>query len=139
MVRNITTDTNILQSVSKMANPKAKETKQLIQDLMDTAQEHKHRCVGLAAIQIEEPVRVFVAFNGERFLPYVNPVIIQQFGEKYETEEGCMSLKGTRKVVRYDGVEIMHQKGSKFVKEKHTGYYAEILQHEMDHLNGILI
>ena len=139
MVRDIITDTDILQRVSKMVYPNAKETMQVIQDLLDTAQEHKDRCVGLAAIQIGEPVRVFVAFNGESFVPYVNPVIIHRYGEKYETEEGCMSLNGTRKVIRYDSVQIMHQKGSKFVKDKHTGYYAEILQHEMDHLNGKLI
>lgn len=139
MVRDITMDTDVLQRASKMANPKSKETVKIIQDLMDTAQEHKDRCVGLAAIQIEEPVRILVAFNGENFVPYVNPVIIQHFGEKYETEEGCMSLKGTRKVIRYNGVEIMHQKGGRYMKEKHTGYYAEILQHEIDHLNGKLI
>ena len=139
MIREITTDTNILQKVSTKANPKTKETKQVIQDLIDTAEEHKDRCVGLAAIQISEPTRVIVAFNGENFIPYINPVITQYLGERYETEEGCMSLDGKRKVSRSRGVEIMHQKGNKFVKEKHSGLFAEILQHEIDHLNGKLI
>lgn len=139
MVREITMDTDVLQRGSTMVNPTSKSTVRLVRDLIDTAQEHKDRCVGLAAIQIKETARVFVAFDGENFVPYINPVIVQKFGEKYETEEGCMSLKGTRKVVRYNGVEIMHQKGNRYVKEKHTGYYAEILQHEMDHLNGKLI
>ena len=92
MIREITTDTNILQKVSSKANPKSKETKQIVHDLIDTAEEHKDRCVGLAAIQIEEPTRVLVAFNGENFIPYINPVIIQYLGERYEAEEGCMSL-----------------------------------------------
>ena len=139
MIREITKDTNVLQKVSNKANPKSKETKKIIQDLLDTAEEHKDNCVGLAAIQIAEPTRILVAFNGENFIPYINPVITQYLGERYETEEGCMSLDGKRKVKRSRGVEIMHQKGSKFVKEKHSGLFAEILQHEIDHLNGKLI
>lgn len=139
MVRNITTDTDILQKLSIRANPKSKETMRIIQDMIDTAQEHKDRCVGLAAIQIEEPIRVIIAFNGENFVPYINPVITQYFGEKYEAEEGCMSLEGVRKVIRSQGVEIMHQKGDKFIKEKYRGCYAQIIQHEIDHLNGKLI
>ena len=84
MVREITKDTNVLQTVSRKANPKSKETKRIIQDLLDTAEEHKDKCIGLAAIQIAEPTRVIVVFNGEKFTPYINPVITQFFGDKYE-------------------------------------------------------
>lgn len=137
MVREIVKDTGILQQVSKKVNPK--DAKQVIQDLIDTAEEHDDKCVGLSAIQIGEPVRVFVAFTGDRFIPFVNPVIIQHYGDVYEAEEGCMSLDGKRKVSRYSGVVIMHQKGDKFKKERYGGYFAEIIQHEIDHLNGKLI
>ena len=94
MVREIVKDTEILQQISIKVNPNAKETKQIIKDLIDTAEEHKERCVGLSAIQIGEPVRVFVAYTGEKFIPFVNPVIVQHYGDVYETEEGCMSLEG---------------------------------------------
>lgn len=139
MVREIVKDTEILQQVSKKVKPNAKETKQVIQDLIDTAQEYSVRCVGLSAIQIGEPVRVFVALKGGVFIPFVNPVITRYFGTTYEIEERCMSLDGARKVTRYGGLEIMHQKGNKFVKDKYSGFFAEIIQHEMDHLSGKLI
>ena len=137
MVREIVKDPEILQQVSKAVKPK--EAKQVIQDLLDTAQEHKERCVGLSAIQIGEPLRVFVAFTGEKFIPFVNPVVTRHLGAIYEAEEGCMSLEGSRKVDRYYGVEILHQIGSRFVKERYHGFFAEIIQHEMDHLCGKLI
>lgn len=139
MVREITKDMEILQQISVKAKPNSEEIKRVIQDLIDTAEEHKERCVGLSAIQIAEPVRVFVAFTGERFIPFVNPMIIRYCGDAYEAEESCMSLDGSRKVTRYRGVEIMHQKGSRYVKDMYRGFFAEILQHEMDHLNGKLI
>lgn len=139
MIRDITKDTAILQQISIKAKPNSKELKQVIQDLIDTAQEHRERCVGLAAIQIGEPLRVFVARNGEKFIPFVNPVIVRYLGGTYRTEERCMSLDGSRTVTRHKGVEIMYQKGSKFVKERYVGFFAEIIQHEMDHLNGKLI
>ena len=137
MVREIIKDPEILQQVSNKIKPK--EAKQIIQDLIDTAQEHSDRCVGLSAIQIAEPVKVFVAFTGEKFIPFVNPIITKHLGAMYEAEEGCMSLEGSRKVTRFKGVEIMHQKGSKYVKERYNGHFAEIIQHEMDHLIGKLI
>lgn len=137
MIREITKDIEILQQVSKAIKPK--EAQRIIRDLLDTAEAHKERCVGLSAIQISEPVKVFVAFTGERFIPFVNPVITRYLGSVYEAEERCMSLEGSRKVSRYKGVEIMYQKGTKYVKERYMGFFAEILQHEMDHLSGKLI
>lgn len=137
MIREITKDIEILQQVSKAIKPK--EAQRIIRDLLDTAEAHRERCVGLSAIQISEPVKVFVAFTGERFIPFVNPVITRYLGSVYEAEERCMSLEGSRKVSRYTGVEIMYQKGTKYVKERYMGFFAEILQHEMDHLGGKLI
>lgn len=137
MIREIVKDTEILQQVSKAVKPK--EAQRIIQDLIDTAEAHKERCVGLSAIQISEPVKVFVAYTGERFIPFVNPVIKRYLGSVYEAEERCMSLEGSRKVSRYEGVEIVHQQGTRYVRTRCTGFFAEIVQHEMDHLRGKLI
>lgn len=137
MIREITKDTEILQQVSKSIKPI--EAQRVIRDLLDTAEAHKERCVGLSAIQISEPVRVFVAFTGKKFIPFVNPVITQYLGSVYEAEESCMSLEGSRKVSRYTGVEILYHNGKKHVIERYSGFFAEIIQHEMDHLRGELI
>lgn len=138
-VKEIVKDTEFLQQKSAKANPKSAETMEVIRDLIDTANEHKERCVGLSAIQIGVPLRVCVVFNGNEFIPFINPIITKSFGDKYEVEEGCMSLDGTRKVMRYDRIEVIRQTKSGFVKEKFRGYMAEILQHEIDHFNGKLI
>lgn len=138
-VKEIVKDTEFLQQKSAKANYKSIETMEVIRDLIDTANEHKERCVGLSAIQIGVPLRVCVVFNGNEFIPFVNPIITKSFGDKYEVEEGCMSLDGTRKVMRYDRIEVMRQTKSGFAKEKFRGYMAEVLQHEIDHFNGKLI
>lgn len=139
MVREIVKDLEMLQMVSTKANPNKDETKETIKDLVDTANKHKDRCVGLSAIQIGVPLRICVVFNGNEFIPFINPIITKSFGDKYEAEEGCMSLDGTRKVARYDRIEVMRQTKNGFVKEKFRGYMAQILQHEIDHFNGKLI
>lgn len=138
-IKEIVKDINILQKISNKAIPSSDGVNKVIRDLIDTANEHKDCCVGLSAIQIGVPMRVCVVFNGDEFIPFINPVITKSFGEKYETEEGCMSLDGTRKVMRYEGIEVMHQTKKGFVKEKYKGFIAEILQHEIDHFNGKLI
>ena len=138
-VKEIVKDTEFLQQKSAKANYKSAETMEVISDLIDTANEHKERCVGLSAVQIGVPLRVCVVFNGNDFITFVNPIITKSFGDKYEVEEGCMSLDGTRKVMRYERIEIIRQTKSGFVKEKFRGYMAEILQHEIDHFNGKLI
>lgn len=138
-VKEIIRDLELLQTKSNKANPKSEEVKELIKDLIDTANKYKDRCIGLSAIQIGIPLRVCVVFNGDAFIPFVNPIIVKSFGNKYETEEGCMSLDGVRKVTRYDRIEIMRQSGNGFIKEKYRGFMAQIIQHEIDHFNGKLI
>ena len=126
-----------MQTKSKTANPN--EIGELIRDLIDTAEAHKERCVGLSAIQIGVPLRVCVVWNGERFIPFVNAVIYRHLGKKYEAEEGCMSLDCTRKVERFESVEIFHMVGRKAIKSYVGGFMAEIIQHELDHFDGKLI
>lgn len=139
MVREITKDVEVLTTVSTRAIPKSEDTRRVIRDLIDTANQYYGHCVGLAAIQICEPVRIIVAFNGTEFVPFVNPVIVARFGEKYIVEEGCMSLDGTREVERSEGIVVMHQGPRGVLKCSYRGRYAQILQHEIDHLDGKLI
>ena len=124
---------------SSKANPNSEETKSVIKDLIDTANEYKDRWVGLSAIQIGVPLRICVVFNGDDFIPFINPIITKTYGDKYEAEEGCMSLDGTRIVSRYERIEVIRQTKNGFIKERFRGYMAEILQHEIDHFNGKLI
>lgn len=138
MVKDIIKDMDILTQKSVKATNND-EVEEVIRDLIDTAEAHKDRCVGLSAIQIGVPIRVCVVFNGERFLPFVNPVITKTYGEKYKIEEGCMSLEGKREVMRYEKIEVFRRSKNSFVKEKYKGFMAEIIQHELDHFEGILI
>ena len=138
MVKEIVKDETILRQKS---DPYIfGEDDQLLQDLFDTAEEHKENCAGLACIQIGVPKRVILARHGNKFVPYINPVIIQKSPKTYVTEEGCLSLVGTRTVKRHRSIKVMWSTpdGKRQVKE-FTGYIAQILQHEIDHCNGILI
>jgi peptide deformylase len=139
MVKDIIKDTTILEQVSTKADPKSAETKRVIQDLIDTATAYSDRCVGLAAIQIGEPLRVIVVSDGTQFIPFINPTIVKVYGQKYIAEEGCMSLEGTRTVERHEAVDIMHCTARGYSKLQCRGIFAEIMQHEVDHLNGKLI
>lgn len=138
-VREIVKDLEFLSQKSEKADHKSKETREVIRDLIDTSEHHKDRCVGLSAIQIGVPLRICVVYNGERYIPFVNPIITKTFGEKYETEEGCMSLDGTRTVIRSNGIVVTFKNGNKFSQKIVTGYFAEVLQHEIDHFEGKLI
>lgn len=139
MVREIVKDIDVLQQKSCKTDHTSEECKNVIRDLIDTAEEHTDRCVGLSAIQIGVPLRVCVVFNGDEFIPFVNPVITKRFGKKYIAEEGCMSLDGTRTVERFERIEIIRRTGNGFVKKRFSGFMAEILQHELDHFDGKLI
>lgn len=138
MVKDIVKDIEILKQKSVRATNND-EVEEVIRYLIDTAEAHKDRCVGLSAIQIGVPLRICVVFNGERFVPFVNPVITKSFGEKYKIEEGCMSLDGKREVMRYERIEVIRRSKNSFVKEKYKGFMAEIIQHELDHFEGKLI
>lgn len=137
MIKEITRDIEVLQKKSVRIDG---NFDQIVTDLIDTANANKERCIGLSAVQICEHVRIFVAFDGERFIPFVNPVIMDTSKAKYETEEGCMSLDGVRKTTRFNTVTVLYEtKKGHFVKKMYGGRFAQIIQHEMDHLNGILI
>lgn len=116
------------------------EDEAIIQDLLDTAAAHEENCAGLAAIQIGIPKRVIVVKEGSNFVTYINPVIVKRSRESYVATEGCLSLDGPRTVKRYRSVMVSYTTANGKKKSKtFDGFVAEILQHEIDHCNGVLI
>ncbi|SEG00922.1 peptide deformylase [Eubacterium ruminantium] len=111
----------------------------VIRDLEDTLAANRERCVGMAANMIGYKKRTVIVSMGFMNLIMNNPVILSKSGE-YETEEGCLSLIGTRKTKRYKEIEVEYKdKNFKQQKQKFSGFPAQIVQHEMDHLEGIII
>ena len=136
MNRNIITDPMFLQLKSE---PATKADMQVADDLMDTLNANRERCVGLAANMIGERKRILVAAVGPFAFTMINPVITKKSG-KYETEEGCLSLPGVRHCVRYREIEVdFFDRDMKPQHGKYTDLAAQIIQHEMDHFEGILI
>lgn len=108
-------------------------------DLKDTLCAHAETCVGMAANMIGELKNIIAVNDDGRILLMLNPVITKQ-SLPYETEEGCLSLEGVRKVTRFEKITVRYQDTDFVTKtEKFRDFTAEIIQHEIDHLNGILI
>ena len=108
-------------------------------DLMDTLRANADRCVGMAANMIGVKKRIIVFDNGGIPVEMFNPEILSHEGA-YDTEEGCLSLDGTRKTVRYRTVRVQWQnRAFRRCEGSFSGFTAQIIQHEIDHLNGIVI
>lgn len=138
MVKEIVKDTDILTQISEPFVFGKDDG--VIKDMLDTAAEHEENCVGLAAIQIGVAKRVILVFNGSAFIPMFNPQIIGRSKETYMTEEECLSLEGKREVKRHRSITVIFQNSKKkFERKQYSGLMAQIIQHECDHLNGILI
>lgn len=111
----------------------------VVQDLLDTLRANRERCVGLAANMIGENVSIIVYMDGDLPGVMLNPVITKREGP-YETEEGCLSLAGQRKTTRYEKITVQWQDRQMQPRQgTFEGYTAQIIQHEVDHCNGILI
>ena len=110
------------------------------QDLLDTLTFHKERCVGMAANMIGVTKRIIVFDNEGSYMTMLNPVILKGT-DLYETEEGCLSLLGgPRKTKRYKKIKVQYQNLAMQTRVKtFTGWTAQIIQHEVDHCNGVLI
>ena len=109
------------------------------QDLVDTLTANLDRCVGMAANMIGEKKRIIVMARGLLVTAMLNPKILSASGE-YETEEGCLSLQGTRRTKRYRTIRLTWQDmRMKMHTDTLDGFPAQIVQHEIDHCNGILI
>lgn len=136
MVREICRDEAFL---SQRAEPATKDDLGTAQDLLDTLLAHKDGCVGMAANMIGVNKRIIAFDNDGAYLVMLNPVIIRQ-SEPYEAEEGCLSLSGTRKTKRFRSIKVQWQNEMLQTRLKtFTGWTAEIIQHEIDHCEGILI
>ena len=136
MVREICKDEAFL---SQKAEPATKDDLGTAQDLLDTLLAHKDGCVGMAAKMIGVNKRIIVFDNDGAHQVMLNPVIIRR-SEPYEAEEGCLSLNGTRKTKRFRSIKVQWQNEMLQTRLKtFTGWTAEIIQHEIDHCEGILI
>ena len=137
MVRELMHDPIFLAQKSA---PATKEDLDVARDLMDTLLAHKDTCVGMAANMIGVCKRIIVFDNGGVPMVMLNPEIIRQ-SEPYETQEGCLSLLGgPRKTTRYQKIKVRYQTEKMEVRLKtYEGWTAQIIQHEVDHCNGILI
>ena len=112
---------------------------QTAKDLLDTLAANRAGCVGLAANMIGVKKRIIVFDNNGTDMAMLNPEIIEKSGE-YETEEGCLSLSGIRKTKRFQLITVKYlDMNLKPHTEKFFGWSAQIIQHEIDHCNGILI
>ena len=120
--------------------PATKEDLSVAQDLLDTLMAHQATCVGMAANMIGVCKRIIAFDNEGSYMVMLNPEIVKQAGE-YETEEGCLSLLGgPRKTKRYQKIKVRYQTVDLQVRLKtFEGWTAQIIQHEIDHCNGILI
>lgn len=121
-----------------------KEDLNVANDLLETLIYHKNTCVGMAAnmIGVNKRIIAFLDNSGKKEIYTVmfNPEIIDKSGQ-YETEESCLSLLGgPRRCVRYDRIKVKYQTKDLQIRFKtYTGWTAEIIQHEVDHCNGVLI
>ena len=136
MIREICRDETFL---AQKAAPATADDLATAQDLLDTLTAHKDGCVGMAANMIGVCKRIIAFDNEGTYMVMFNPVIVRQSGP-YEAEEGCLSLTGIRKTKRFQTVKVQWQNEQFQTRLKtFTGWTAEIIQHEIDHCEGILI
>ena len=136
MIKSVTKDVVFLNQKSE---PATEADKQVVQDLLDTLKANEVACVGLAANMIGVKKRIIAVSMGVANIAMINPMIVKKSGA-YETEEGCLSLIGVRKTTRYMDIEVEFQ-DINFNKQcqKYSGWIAQIIQHEIDHCDGIVI
>ena len=136
MVREIVRDVLFLVHRSEAAT---KQDISVGQDLMDTLKANRDHCVGMAANMIGVKKRIIIVNMGLVNVVMYNPVIVKK-DTPYETEEGCLSLDGVRKTTRCQNIEVEYLDGSwKKHRQAYSGWIAQIIQHECDHLEGIII
>lgn len=136
MVREIMRDIIFL---SQRSAPAAPEDLAAADDLLETLQAHREGCVGMAANMIGVSKRIIAFDNDGEYLVMFNPEILKKSGP-YTAEEGCLSLDGTRSTKRWQSVKVRYQNRDFQTRMKtFTGFSAQIIQHELDHCDGILI
>lgn len=136
MIREICKDEAFLAQKAESATA---DDMGIARDLLDTLAAHKDGCVGMAANMIGVNKRIIVFDNEGEYMLMFNPVIVKRSGV-YDAEEGCLSLAGTRKTKRYKTIKVQWQNEKFQTRLKtFTGWTAEIIQHEIDHCEGIII
>ena len=136
MVKEIMRDPFFLAQKSV---PASKDDLQVGRDLIDTLKAHREGCVGMAANMIGVKKNIIIVNMGFIDVVMFNPVITSKSGP-YQTEEGCLSLVGVRKTTRYQDIEVEYYDFAwKKQRQKLSGWTAQIVQHEIDHCNGIVI
>ncbi|CEK36891.1 peptide deformylase [Paraclostridium sordellii] len=136
MIRNIVKDVSFLAQKSEIAT---KDDIEVVNDLIDTLNANLDNCVGMAANMIGVKKRILVFTVGSIIVPMINPIILKK-EKPYEAEESCLSLIGFRKIIRYENIEVEYLDiNFKKHKQAFTGFTAQIIQHEVDHFEGIII
>lgn len=136
MVREIMKDEVFLAEASEKATA---EDTEIARDLLETLEAHKAGCVGMAANMIGVRKRIIAFDNEGSYMVMFNPEIVKKSGA-YEAEEGCLSLTGTRKTRRWQSIKVQYQNEKMQIRLKtFTGWTAQIIQHEIDHCNGVII
>lgn len=136
MIQPIVHDPNQLQTP---AVPATRADAKIAVDLIDTLREHQDNCVGMAANMIGQNKRIIVVLMGVLPVVMINPQIRQKSGA-FQTQEGCLSLTSLRETTRYQAITVDYQ-NQQFQPQhqEFSGFIAQIIQHEVDHCNGILI
>ena len=136
MIQPIMKDPEFLAQKSM---PATIEDIQVGKDLLETLEAHKAGCVGMAANMIGVLKRIIAFDNEGTYMVMYNPEIVKQ-SQPYQSEEGCLSLAGVRPTKRYRSIKVQYQNEEMQTRFKtFTGWTAQIIQHEIDHCNGILI
>ncbi len=137
MIREIVHDPIFLAAKSEAAT---RDDIEIANDLLETLMHHREECVGMAANMIGERKRIIAFDDNGQYMTMLNPEIIKA-SDAYSTEEGCLSLLGgPRKTKRYKSIKVKYQNLDFQIRIKtFTGWSAQIIQHEIDHCNGILI
>ena len=136
MIRPIMKSTLIL---SRPSAPATAQDASVAQDLLDTFAANRRGCAGMAANMIGVSKRIIAFDNEGTYMVMFNPQIVKQSGG-YEAEEGCLSLTGTRKTRRWQSIKVQYQNEKFQTRLKtFTGWTAQIIQHEIDHCEGIII
>ena len=136
MIKNIIKDPVFL---SQKSAPATLQDLPVAQDLLDTLEAHRDGCVGMAANMIGVARRIIIFDDNGSAAVMFNPEIVRSSGA-YEAEEGCLSLPGTRKAKRWRSIKVQYQNEQFQTRLKtYTGFTAQIIQHEIDHCNGVLI
>lgn len=119
--------------------PATTEDLSVAEDLRDTLTANAERCVGMAANMIGVSKRIIIFDDDGEYVVMFNPEVLK-FATPYETEEGCLSLDGVRKTKRYKSIKVKYQNEAFQTRiTTYTGWTAQIIQHELDHLEGIII